>query len=204
VWISEETSINQLSPSIGKDDYSRPGGARERTRSSLLRSTEDIIMQFTRQRVVAFVFAVGITVTATGLWAAVNFHNVSCTSDPNTFAVSCTGVISGLGNGTYDLFVTATGVATTTCTNKGGNEAPGQNPANVTSAGAVPITINSDTNGNYDFTVNGAPPPQPTARQAGCPGNNWTATIVSVDYSTATLTVKLGNRTVASGTFPVQ
>jgi hypothetical protein len=161
-------------------------------------------MQFTRQRVIAFVFAVGITVTATGLLAAVNFHNVSCTSDPNTFAVSCTGTISGLGNGNYDILVSATGTATTVCTNKGGNEAPGQNPAQVTSAGSTPITVTSDSNGNYAFTASGNPPPQPTARQAGCPGNNWTATITAVDYTNATLTIKQGNRTVASGTFPVQ
>jgi hypothetical protein len=106
--ISAETCIKHLWRSIGNDDYSRPavpGNARE----ALLLSTEDTIMQFTRQRVIAFVFAVGITVTATGLLAAVNFHNVSCTSDPNTFAVSCTGTISGLGNGNYDILVSATG-----------------------------------------------------------------------------------------------
>jgi hypothetical protein len=178
-----------------------PGNARE----AQLPSTEDITMQFTRQRVIGFLFAVGITLTASGLWAAVNFHNVTCTADPNTFAVSCTGTISGLGNGSYNLSVSATGTASTTCTNKGGNEAPGQNPVPATSSGTEPIVIdNSTTNGNYGFSVEGNVPAPPSAKAAGCPGNNWTATIIDVDYTTATVTVKQGNTVIVSGTFPVQ
>jgi hypothetical protein len=157
-------------------------------------------MRFTRSRIVFFTAAIGLSVATAGLLAAVNFHNVTCTEGSN-FAVTCTGTISGLGNGNYNIFLTASGPATTSCTNKGGNTAPGQNPANVTSAGVTPITVTSDTNGNYKFTASGNPPTAPSPKVAGCPGNNWTVSILSVDYTSATLTIQPGG---VSGTFPVQ
>jgi len=157
----------------------------------------------TRQRAHSFLVGLGISIASVAVLAAVNFHNVSCSSDPADFSVSCAGTITGLGNGVYTLSVSATGTAETACRNRGGTEAPGQNPAAVTSAGTQTITVDSDSNGNYPFTVEGGAPMTPTAAQAGCPNNNWTVRIVSVDYTTATVTVKLGNTVVARKSFPI-
>lgn len=159
-------------------------------------------MTFTRTRVISFLVAIGVSITASVLFAAVNFHNVTCTQ--SGLAVSCEGKISGLGNDTYTVSVSATGPATSTCTSPGGNEAPGQQPANVTSAGSTSITPDdSDTSGNYGFAVQGGTPPNPSAKAAGCPNNNWKAKITSVDYTTATVTVRLGSTILKQGTFPV-
>jgi len=97
----------------------------------------------------------------------------------NGFTATATGSITGLGNG--DVIVTlsfpnATG--TTTCTNPGGNQAPGQNPA-VPAATSGSQFINDPKNGNLSFTVTTDVPPNPTPDEAGCPNGQWTAAFVS-------------------------
>lgn len=108
----------------------------------------------------------------------------------NGLTATATGSITGLGNG--DVIVTlsfpnATG--TTTCSNKGGNQAPGQNPATpaATSGSAF---IDDPKNGNLSFTVNTAPPPNPTPQAAGCPNGNWTAAFDNITFGNGTLTIQ--------------
>src|SRR5262245_7838181 len=76
------------------------------------------------------------------VWA-VSVHNKkgpTCTD--NGFTASCTGTLAGLGN--FDILVklSTSGVGTTLCTNKGGNQAPGQNPGipipNITGIQVIP------------------------------------------------------------------
>ena len=108
----------------------------------------------------------------------------------NGFTATATGSLTGLGNG--DVIVTlsfpdATG--TTLCSNKGGNQAPGQNPATpaATSGSAF---IDDPKNGNLSFTVTTAPPPNPTPQAAGCPNGNWTAAFDNITFGNGTLTIQ--------------
>jgi hypothetical protein len=111
----------------------------------------------------------------------------------NGLTVTCTGSISGLGNGNITVnvgFTAADGsTATTTCTNPGGSsKVPGQNPGvPVTASGSVLIT--NVKNGTATFTVTTQAPENPTPQEAGCPGANWTASINNVTFHGGTLTV---------------
>jgi len=42
------------------------------------------------------------------------------------------------------------------------------------------------------FNVTTQPPAQPTAAQAVCPNNNWTAEITDLEFNTATITIRQG------------
>ena len=108
----------------------------------------------------------------------------------NGLTATATGSITVLGNG--DVIVTlsfpdATG--TTICSNKGGNQAPGQNPATpaATSGSAF---IDDPKNGNLSFTVTTAPPTNPTPQAAGCPNGNWTAAFDNITFGSGTLTIQ--------------
>jgi hypothetical protein len=107
---------------------------------------------------------------------------------PTTLTAS--GSLVGLGN--YNTFVQldASGVPDVTCTSPGGNKAPGQNPGSVNVSGGQFIpTTSLDKNGNVAFSVTTNPPAAITGKQGGCPNNNWTATINSIDFSSATISV---------------
>ena len=114
----------------------------------------------------------------------------------------CTAEVAGLGQETLVSTVTANGTATgLTCTSPGGNQAPGQNPAvPVTSSGSQ--TINNPKNGRASIDVTTAQPTV-TAKQAGCPNNNWTVTVADVTFTTYTLTISQGGTTLftCSGSF---
>jgi hypothetical protein len=100
--------------------------------------------------------------------------------------VTCSGKVAGLGGTTFEITVEADGIATVECTNPGGNVAPGQNTT-VTVAGSTD-PLPTPRNGQYRFRVTtdepGPLPPTPT-----CPNPQWTATIVDVAFTTATLTL---------------
>jgi hypothetical protein len=112
----------------------------------------------------------------------------------NGLTVTCTGSISGLGNGNVLAtvgFTNADGsTGTTTCTNPGGNtKVPGQNPAApVTASGSALIT--NPKNGTATFVVTTNPPANPTPQVAGCPNNSWTAAINDVIFHGGTLTIQ--------------
>ncbi len=84
-----------------------------------------------------------------------------------------TVTIAGFGNDTesvtVNMNVQGSGL-TAYCRNKGGNEAPGQNPISVnaytTSAPIAPVK-------NGKATVDMRVEVLPTAEQAGCPNKNW-------------------------------
>ena len=108
----------------------------------------------------------------------------------NGFTATCTGTVAGLGNGnviaTVD-FPNATG--TTTCTNPGGNQAAGQNPAaDASTSGSQLVT--RVKNGTVSFNVTTDVPQNPTAQEAGCPNGNWTAAFNNITFGSGTLTVQ--------------
>ena len=134
------------------------------------------------------------------LAANVHFKDGPVFTDEGT-TLSASGALAGLGNKDVTMTLTATGTATNiTCTNKGGNVAPGQNKPKVTTVGQQSIPVTEVKNGNVSFDLSTAQP-FVTAKQAGCPNNNWTATVNDVEFTSATITVVQGGKVALKETF---
>lgn len=140
---------------------------------------------------------------STALAANVHWKREPTFTDNGT-TLTISGALAGLGNKDVTIKVVATGIATDiTCRNKGGNEAPGQNRPRVQSLGDIEISRTEIKNGNVSFKFTTNDPAQLTARQAGCPNNNWTATINDVSFGEATVTVVQNGEVVLKDTFDI-
>jgi hypothetical protein len=112
-----------------------------------------------------------------------------------TFQLSsliATGTFTGLGGYKDGVTVelTASGIPVVTCTNQGGNQAPGQNPPKVTANGIQEIPSDLITKkGTAPLNVTAKPDPILTGTQGGCPNDNWSAVIDFVFWTNATITV---------------
>ena len=113
-----------------------------------------------------------------------------------TTTLCTTAKLAGLGNGDVTITVTGTGNPTVTCTSPGGNLAPDQNPGEITSTGSQTIPQEQLKNGTVTFSVCTEEPADPSGKGGGCPNNNFDAQITEVDFTSATLTVVQGGKTV--------
>jgi hypothetical protein len=91
--------------------------------------------------------------------------------------LAVSGELSGLGNGDVLITMAADADVVSTCTNQGGNAAPGQNPAPLTVLGSVSIPEEEIKNGNTPFAVATIAPDPEIPGAPGCPNPNWTESI---------------------------
>ncbi len=128
-----------------------------------------------------------ILITSTVFAGAIRFSNV-------TFALGsliANGTLTGLGNQDVRVLLEASGFPEVTCTNQGGNQAPGQNPSKI-SANGEQLLFGFDLtrkNGKSPFGVETADPVVLDAVAYGCPNANWTATIDFIYWTGATISV---------------
>ncbi|HYT00039.1 MAG TPA: hypothetical protein VEO20_05175 [Thermoplasmata archaeon] len=79
---------------------------------------------------------------------------------------------------------------TATCTNKGLNQALGQNPAPITVSGSEAIPAGEIKNGNTPFGVITKEPTTPIPDAPDCPNPNWSEDITDLAFTSATITVE--------------
>jgi hypothetical protein len=144
-----------------------------------------------------------------GAWLLVTMVTIGCTAvvalaasvhlkPPNrnpTFTdggvlLMASGALAGLGGEDVLITLTAEADVTSTCTNQGGNEAPGQNPAPITVSGSQSIPEEEIKNGNTPFAVVTNPPFTPIPGAPDCPNPNWSEEITDLAFTRATITVE--------------
>jgi hypothetical protein len=137
--------------------------------------------RFLGATLLAFLLAIGFPTAA----FAQSGHFVgepTCTDIGTT--LRCTGKVAGLGGTTFQIDVTAPGVATVECTNPAGNVAPGQTFTTTTTGTSGPLA--TPRNGQFRFNITTV---TPTAPPGSCPNPMWTATVTDVEFGDATVTL---------------
>jgi hypothetical protein len=144
------------------------------------------------------VFA-SLTIGVLAVYAAnVHLKGALTSTDNGTTDTVC-GKLTGLGNGDLTISLVGSGIRSSRCTNPAGNFAPG-NPGEILVSGVTTVPSTEIKNGNVSFCVTTDDPTCATAKDCGCPNNNWNATITDVDFTSLTLVVEQGGKVVLSQT----
>jgi hypothetical protein len=104
--------------------------------------------------------------------------------------LTASGELAGLGNADVLVTLTAEADVTSTCTNQGGNQAPGQNPAPITATGSQAIPAAEIKNGTTPFSVVTVAPDPIIPGAPDCPNTNWTEAIEDLAFTAAVITVE--------------
>ncbi len=104
--------------------------------------------------------------------------------------LAASGELAGLGNGDVLVTLTAEADVTATCENKGGTQAPGQNPAPITVSGSQAIPESEIKNGTTPFSVVTVAPASIIPGAPDCPNPNWTEEIEDLAFTSAVITVE--------------
>jgi hypothetical protein len=148
---------------------------------------------------------VAVAVTASIALAAVTVKQLPTISFSGASATVSGGNFSGLGNIPAFGELTVGGIANYTCTNKGGNAAPGQNPVDAGTGSSGPVELPTDKNGRAtvpNITASVVAPPTPSAVDVGCggggaaEGGKWTVTLASLQATSAQFIVTHDGQTV--------
>jgi hypothetical protein len=137
-------------------------------------------------------------IATTGMLYAANVQfkkSVRTTFTDQGLSAQFCGALTGLGNGDVTITLVAAGQTTVMCINPAGNIAPGHGEE-IVAMGQTSIPSTEIKNGNVNFCVTTVTPEDPSAKEAGCPNNNWTAHITDVDFSSATVIVEQGGKIV--------
>jgi hypothetical protein len=148
--------------------------------------------------------AMAFAMTATVALAAVTWHSGPTVTFNGTTSATASGDGSGFGNQPAQATLTLHASVTYTCQNKGGAQAPGQNPVDATTSGSADLG-NADHNGRgvFNFTVTFAPAATVPGKSIGCPNGNWTGVNpVSGGVSGADLVITQGSKTIYSAFWP--
>lgn len=141
--------------------------------------------------------------TASIVAAAVTWHSGPTVTFNGTTSATATGDGSGFGNQPAVATLEVVALVQYTCQNKGGAQAPGQNPVEQTSSGSQDLDP-ADHNGRgiINLTVSFSPLSTVSGKSIGCPNGNWTGVDpVSSGITGAYLTITQGNTTVYPRTF---
>jgi len=150
----------------------------------------------------------GAALLAAGVMASLAAAAVNVKSEPTASFSGATvtltgGEFSGLGSVEAVANLTATGEATYTCENAGGNAAPGQNPVPAEEGSSGPFNLgNSEHNGRgtiSSISASVTAPPTPTAKQVGCGGTGstkWKVKLTSLTATGAHLVITQKNKVV--------
>lgn len=101
------------------------------------------------------------------------------------------GTLSRLGPTDVTVVLDASGIPVITCTNNGGNTAPGQGYPKITASGSQLLDGDDITkNGKAPFRTETDDPETLPWDVAGCPSSKWTAHIDYILWTDAVITVK--------------
>jgi hypothetical protein len=147
------------------------------------------------RKILPFLAAIGVTLALTSTALANSVHlkggpGAEPAFTDNGLTLTAAGELAGLGFGDVLVKISAVANPTAACTNNGGTQAPGQNPAPVTMTGSESIPASELKNGNTPFSVRTNSPTTPVPGAPDCPNPNWTEHITDMAFTSATITVE--------------